>query len=62
MASLLIRYGTISRRSVSALLAGVVGLMLQLSDPSAALAKPLKVGTSGGPVADIMNFAAERAR
>jgi D-methionine transport system substrate-binding protein len=56
------RYGTISRRSVSALLASVVGLMLQLSDPSAAMAKPLKVGTSGGPVADIMNFAAERAR
>src|SRR4030095_10617810 len=56
------RFHTISRRSFGALLAGVVGLMLQVSDPSAALAKPLKVGTSGGPVADIMNFAAEWAR
>ncbi|WP_281401799.1 MetQ/NlpA family ABC transporter substrate-binding protein [Microvirga soli] len=36
--------------------------MLQLSNPGAAFAKPLKVGTSGGPVAEIMNFAAERAR
>jgi D-methionine transport system substrate-binding protein len=62
MTSLLTQYGTISRRSITALLAGVVGLMFQLSDPSAALARPLKVGTSGGPVADIMNFAAERAR
>jgi hypothetical protein len=40
MISLLRGYRTISRRSVSALLAGVVGLMLQLSDPSAALANP----------------------
>jgi D-methionine transport system substrate-binding protein len=62
MISLLKQYRTVSRRSVSALLAGIVGLMLQLSDSSAALVKPLKVGTSGGPVADIMNFAAERAR
>jgi len=62
MTSLLTRYCVVSRRSVTALLAGLIGLMLQLSDPSTALAKPLKVGTSGGPVADIMNFAAERAR
>jgi D-methionine transport system substrate-binding protein len=62
MTSLLTQYGTISRRSISALLAAVVSLMLLVSDPSAAMAKPLKIGTSGGPVADIMNFAAERAR
>lgn len=56
------RFHTISRRGVRALLAGVVGLVLLASGPGAAIAKPLKVGTSGGPVADIMNFAAERAR
>jgi D-methionine transport system substrate-binding protein len=62
MTSLDARYHMISRRSVSALVAGVIGLMLELSNPGAAFAKPLKVGTSGGPVAEIMNFAAERAR
>ncbi len=56
------RFHMICRRSCGALLAGIVGLMLLVSGPGAATAKPLKVGTSGGPVADIMNFAAERAR
>ncbi|WP_414476384.1 MetQ/NlpA family ABC transporter substrate-binding protein [Microvirga sp. M2] len=62
MTSVFTRSCSISRRSLSGLLAGIVGLVLLVSDPGAALAKPLKVGTSGGPVADIMNFAAERAR
>jgi D-methionine transport system substrate-binding protein len=53
---------TISRRGLSAFFAGAAGLMLLLTSPMAALAKPLKVGTSGGPVADIMNFAAEHAK
>lgn len=56
------RYHSISRRRFGALLAGVVGFLFLALDLGAALAKPLKVGTSGGPVADIMNFAAERAR
>jgi D-methionine transport system substrate-binding protein len=55
-------HSTISRRRFGAFFASAAGLMLLLSNPVAAFAKPLKVGTSGGPVADIMNFAAERAR
>jgi ABC-type metal ion transport system substrate-binding protein len=56
------RLHMISRRSLSALLVGIVSPMLFVSDPGATLAKPLKVETSGGLVAEIMNFAAERAR
>ncbi len=53
---------TLTRRRLGGLLAGAAGLLLLLAQPGDALARPLKVGTSGGPVADIMNFAAERAR
>ncbi len=52
----------LTRRRLGGLLAGAAGLLLLLAQPGDALARPLKVGTSGGPVADIMNFAAERAR
>jgi D-methionine transport system substrate-binding protein len=51
-----------TRRGLGAVLAGAAGLMLLLSGPTAASAKPLRVGTSGGPVADIMNFAAQHAK
>jgi D-methionine transport system substrate-binding protein len=54
---------TISRRGFNMLLAGAAGLMLLGSSATTALAdKPLRVGTSGGPVADILNFAAGHAK
>jgi D-methionine transport system substrate-binding protein len=54
------RRPSFSRRAFGTLLAGAVGLALAAG--SAAAEAPFKVGTSGGPVADIMKFAAAHAK
>src|SRR5215470_10701851 len=56
-----IRHEAYDRRSLLVMITASVLLALGFTSQGSA-AEPLKVGTSGGPIADILQFAAARAK